>query len=280
MDAREPEYDAEAFIVDEDQVVLLTQQGWVKRQGRVTDVTATRTRDGDAVMDVTAGSTRHSVAFFSSLGSCYVARIVDIPATTGYGNPVQSLFKLADGERIVRMLGFDPRVLDVPEPTEGAEEPEAPHAIAVSAGGMTTRFSLRSHRDPSTRSGRRFMRLGKNDEVVMVDLSYDDDKVAAASEKGHVLLTTHDEITVLSGAGKGVKLMKLAPGDRVIAARVLVDMSTVMTLEKEGSSTSFEITIRRTITGRGGKGQALFKRGRLSREVPPIPVVPELSEEE
>src|SRR5690606_16905017 len=42
----EPEYDAEAFIVEEDQVVLLTQQGWIKRQGRVTDVSATRVRAG------------------------------------------------------------------------------------------------------------------------------------------------------------------------------------------------------------------------------------------
>lgn len=276
---KEPEYDAEAFIVDEDQIVIFTQQGWVKRQGRVTDIGSTRTREGDAVMDVTAGSTRHSVAFFSNLGSCYVCRIVDVPATTGYGNPVHSMFKLADGERIVKMMGFDPRLLEVPPASEGAEEPEDPYAIAVSRGGMSTRFSLRVHRDPSTRSGRRFMRLNKGDEIVMVDLSYDDDKIAAASQKGHVLLTTHGEVPILGGVGKGVKLMKLAAEDHVIAARVLVDMSTVMTLEKEKSGTLFEITVRRTVTGRGGKGQPLFKRGKLAREIIPPPEVPELGEE-
>ncbi len=273
---KEPEYDAEAFIVDEDQVVLLTQQGWIKRQGRVTDLGATRVREGDAILDVTAGSTRASVALFSSLGTCYVTRIVDVPSTTGYGNPVQAVFKLADGERIVRMVGFDPRVLDVPAPTEGAEAPEAPWAVAVTKGGMTTRFSLRGHRDPSTRSGRRFMRLGDGDEVLLVDVSDGQEKVAAVTEKGHVLLCEAEEIPVLGGAGKGVKLIKLGAGDQVLAARALRDMSTTLVVEKEDSAATFEITIRRGMTARGGKGQPLFKRGRLARALPAVPAIPEL----
>ncbi|MBX3274477.1 MAG: DNA topoisomerase IV subunit A [Sandaracinaceae bacterium] len=275
---KEPEYDAEAFIVDEDQIVILTQQGWIKRQGRVTDLSATRVREGDAVLDVTAGSTRASVALFSNLGSCYVARIVDVPASTGYGNPVHSTFKLADGERIVRMIGFDPRLCDVPEATEGAETPEPPWAVAVTRGGMTSRFSLRAHREPSTRSGRRYMRVGADDEVILVDLSDGQEKVAAVTEKGHVLLTEGEEIPILGGAGKGVKLIKLGAGDRVLAARALRDMSTTLVVEKEGSSATFEITIRRGVTTRGGKGQPLFKRGRLARALPVLPELPELGE--
>lgn len=278
----EPEYDAEAFIVEEDQVVLLSQQGWVKRQGRVTDLGATRVREGDAVQDATAGSTRASVAFFSNFGSCYVCRIVDVPATTGYGNPVQTMFKLADGERIVKMIGFDPRVLEVPEAAEGAE-PEPPFAIAVSRGGMVTRFSLRQHRDPSTRSGRRYMRLGtlngRPDEVLMVDLSPGDRKLACATRKAHALLTTDDEVPVLGGPGKGVKLIKLGKGDEVIGARVMGDSTAPLVLENDKGK-RFEITVWRTVTARGGKGQPLFKRGELVREVPPEPTVPELSVQE
>ncbi|HEY8430605.1 MAG TPA: DNA gyrase subunit A, partial [Sandaracinaceae bacterium] len=276
----EPEYDAEAFIVEEDQVVLLSQQGWVKRQGRVTDLSATRVREGDAILDATAGSTRASVAFFSNFGSCYVCRIVDVPATTGYGSPIQTLFKLADGERIVKMMGFDPRVLEVPAPTEGAE-PEPPYAIAVTRGGMVTRFSLRPHREPSTRSGRRYMRLGtlngRSDEVIMVDLSPGDRKVACATRKAHVLLTTDDEVPVLAGAGKGVKLIKLGPGDEVIGARVMSDSTAPLVVENEKGK-RFEVTVWRTVTARGGKGQPLFKRGELVREVPPEPTVPDLTQ--
>ncbi len=242
----------------------------------MTDVSATRVREGDAVQDVTAGSTRASVAFFSNFGSCYVCRIVDVPATTGYGNPIQTMFKLDDGERIVKMIGFDPRVLEVPEPTEGAAEPEEPFAIAVTKGGMVTRFSLRQHREPSTRSGRRFMRTEKGDEVLMVDLSDGERRIACATRQAHVLLTTDEEVPVLGGPGKGVRLIKLGKDDQVIGARVLESSTDALVVENDKGK-RFDITGLRTVVARGGKGTPLFKRGHLVREVPREPVVPELS---
>ncbi|MFW5920618.1 MAG: DNA gyrase/topoisomerase IV subunit A, partial [Polyangiales bacterium] len=130
-DTREPQFEAEDFIVDEDAMVVLTQQGWVKRQQRVKDVSTTRVREGDAVLRIGAGSTKSSVAFFSSYGVCYVTRIVDLPQTTGYGVPVQTLFKMKDGERIVGMQSFDPRFLEVPELDEESEEIQEPYGIAV-----------------------------------------------------------------------------------------------------------------------------------------------------
>jgi DNA gyrase subunit A len=274
--ASEPEYDAEAYIVEEDQLVLLSQQGWVKRQGRVTDLSSTRMREGDAVLDVIGGSTRASVAFFSSHGSCYVCRIVDVQATTGYGNPVQTMFKLADGERIVKMVGFDPRFVDVPAPTEGVLEPEEPFAIAISRHGMVTRFSLRQHREPSTRSGRRYMRLGEGDEVLAVGLSDGERRIACATKRGSALVTKEEEVPVLGGPGKGVKLIKLAKDDEVVAARVLDETNSPLVVENESGKT-FEVGSARSIVGRGGKGTPLFRRGALVREIPATPVVPVLA---
>ena len=96
-----------------------------------------------------------------------MSRIVDIAATTGHGTPLQTMFKMADGERIVGAMGFDPRFLDVPPVDEESEEPEEPYAIAVTRGGLALRFSLRAHREPSTRSGRKFTRPKQGDEVIL-----------------------------------------------------------------------------------------------------------------
>ena len=60
-DSGEPEYSAEDFIVDEDNVVIVSRDGWVKRQKEVKDLSTTRLREGDAVLAVCAGSTRASV---------------------------------------------------------------------------------------------------------------------------------------------------------------------------------------------------------------------------
>ncbi|MEZ4249397.1 MAG: DNA gyrase C-terminal beta-propeller domain-containing protein [Polyangiales bacterium] len=270
----EPEFDAEAFIVEEDAMVVLTQQGWIKRQKVVKDVSSTRVRDGDAVLEVVAGSTRTTVALFSSTGACYVTRIVDIPATTGYGSPVQSMFKMTDGERIVAMIGMDPRFLEVPEPTEGAAEPEEPHALAVTRLGQTLRFSLRGHRDPSTRSGRKYARPAKGDEVIYVAVCAEDDYVACATAKRRALLCSASEVALLAGAGKGVMLIKLQKDDFVIGARVLESDDDALIVQRDGGS-EYRVSARKyDLTSRGGKGFELFKRGELSGLVYQEPTLP------
>ncbi len=101
-DADEVEYSAEDFIIDEDNVVIVSRDGWVKRQKEVRDLSTTRLREGDAVLAVLAGSTRATVVFFTNYGTAYTARIADVPASTGYGEPIQRLFKFKDGERVHR----------------------------------------------------------------------------------------------------------------------------------------------------------------------------------
>ena len=66
-DAGEAEYTAEDFIVEEDNVVLVSRDGWVKRQKEVKDVSSTRVREGDAVLAVLPGSTRASAVFLQQL---------------------------------------------------------------------------------------------------------------------------------------------------------------------------------------------------------------------
>ena len=100
----ETEFVAEDFIVDEEVTVILSRDGWLKRVREVKDLSATRLREGDAILAVIRGSTKEPMAIFSNLGSAYVLRINDVPASTGYGEPVQKLFNFRDGERVVGAL--------------------------------------------------------------------------------------------------------------------------------------------------------------------------------
>ncbi len=276
----EPEYDAEAFIVEEDTHVLLTQQGWIKRQREVKDVETCRVREGDRVLDVATGSTRSAVAFFSNQGSCYVCRAVDVSPTTGYGDPVQKLFKLGDGERVIRMLGFDPRMLDVPPADADTEEPLPPHAIAVTRKGMTMRFSLRAHREPSTRTGRRYIRVTGDDEVIYLAPYVEGALIACASFKGRALICEAEEVSLLSGPGKGVMLIKLDKNDYLIGAQLLINPDDSLTVEKE-SGAQISITSRKyNVVSRAGKGHVLMKRGSLKRAVSIPPPVPQLPQDE
>ncbi len=273
----EPEFQAEDFIVAEDAHVVLSAQGWVKRVRELKDPSTTRLRDGDAVLAAVAGSTRASVAFFSNLGACYVARIHDIPASSGYGDPVQKLFKLGDGERMVAMTSFDPRALEVPAPTEGAAEPEPPFALAVTKGGLGFRFSLRPHKDPSTRAGRKYARLNEGDEVLLVTPVGEEDSVICAVSDGHVLGVKVEEIGVLSGVGKGAMIVKINEGERVVGAAIAFAARDVVTLETEKGKT-MDVTLQSVLGSRADKGQQLVKRDRFARLVPPPVAAPSFEE--
>src|SRR4029078_5184680 len=86
------------------------------------------------------------------------------PASTGYGEPGQKLFKLRDGERVVAGLSLDPRApATIPAKKEGEEPPV--HAVAASSDGYALRFSLEPFVEPSTRAGRRFARTRGGAEV-------------------------------------------------------------------------------------------------------------------
>ena len=137
----EPEYDAEAFIPDEDAFAVVTVDGWLKRLGQLKDPKQTRLREGDDVLAVLQGGTRELVVLFSNRGSAYVLRMNDVPPSTGYGEPVQKLFKFGDGERVVAALSLDPRVTPEKDVV----------LLAVTRDGMVLRFSTDPLREATTR---------------------------------------------------------------------------------------------------------------------------------
>jgi DNA gyrase subunit A len=273
--ADEQEYSAEDFIVAEDANVILTQQGWIKRLREVKDLGTTRVRDGDAVLAAAAGSTKSTVAFFSSLGACYVMRIHDVPATTGYGDPVQKFFKMEDGERIIAMLSFDPRVLDVPAPAESGE-PQPPFAVAVTKQGLSFRFSLSAHKEASTRAGRKYGKLNANDEIVFVAVTNGEkDGVLAVTSDGHALGVRVDELALLSGVGKGSMLMKVDDDARVLGAVLALAPNDSIVVETTGGR-EMSITYKSVLGKRAQAGSALVRRSGFARVVPQAPSIPPL----
>ena len=250
----EPEYDAEAFITHEDTYGVVTVDGWLKRLGQLKDPKATRLREGDEVLAVLQGSTKELGVLFSNHGAAYVLHLNDVPPSTGYGEPVQKLFKFGDGERVVAALSLDPRVT----------RPKNVVLLAVTRRGLVFRFSVDPFREVTTRAGRRFARPAKGDEVAHVFVCDEKDLVALASEKGRAILFPASEVPVLAGPGKGVLGFKLAPDDRLVGAAVFGEDEKRATLTLvNGKGTEHTVTKRYTPVSRGGKGFELIKRDRL-----------------
>ncbi len=257
--AEELEYDAEAYVVHEDTHVVVTRDGWLKRVGELKDRSATRVREGDAAKWILRGSTRESVALWSNLGALYVLKVSAIPATSGYGEPVQSLCKFADGERI--MLAMLVSSAPAPAPVEDGQQqlsfggdaaPPAATSVILSdregsqsvdrwmiatASGMG--LFCRPDLSDTTRSGRRFARVKDGDTIVAI-CPDGGDTITAATAEGKVLSFPADELPELAGVGRGVILMRLDAGDRVIGALCHPKAETPIAVDAEGNERRFQ----------------------------------------
>jgi len=271
------EYSVDDFIVEEDNVVIVSRDGWVKRQKEVKDLATTRLREGDAVLAVLAGSTRATVVFFTNFGSAYTSRVIDVPASTGYGEPVQSLFKFKDGEKVVAAASLDPRVADaITAKKEGAVPPT--HAVAVTSDGYSLRFSLEPFVEVSTRAGRRFARVGQDAEVVGVSVVRGGEILIVATRQARALLCKVNEVNFLSGPGRGVILIKLGKdGDKVLGFVASTGDRDLLTVETSRGAEQTISTAKYGVTSRGGRGRELLQRGEFTRVLPAVPEISQLS---
>ncbi len=258
----EMEFDADAFIVDEDANIVVTKDGWLKRVRELKDPSATRTREGDSVTHVLPGSTKEKVIFFTSRGAAYVIKINDIPATAGYGEPAQKYFKFADGERIVAAMTLDPRAL-VP-----------PTLLAVTKRGYGLRFAVAQHLEVTTKAGRRYAKPPEGDEVLGVVACNDSDVVVCATRNGYVAYCKADEIAKLEGPGRGVTVIKTDDEDAVIGF-IAGLKGDVLEVETDKGGKKFELKADpKAVKARGGKGHQVIKRATLVVTERPVTIQP------
>lgn len=275
--AEEYSYDQQSLIVDEDSTVLLSRDGWIRRVSRVGDLSKARLRQGDELLFAMRGSTLAPIVFFTNYGIAYTFRIHEIPVSSrGYGEPIQGSCSFSDGEKIIACMVLDDRLLPGAVTSSDDSEPEI-QAVGVSSDGKGFRFSLQGYMEPSTRNGRKFAKPSGGAQVVDVRLGRPaTNLIACATRFGRGALSRLEETNFLSGAGKGVTVMKLGSDDRVIGFRLLDEEAPkdegLRLIRDEGGRELLVHPSTTKITGRGGKGQNLIKRGLLR------PVVEELRE--
>ena len=228
-----------------------------------------------------AGSTRATGVFFTNFGVAYTCRLIDVAASTGYGEPIQRHFKLKDGERVVAALSLDPRVTPAIASRRNDAVPRT-HALAVSSDGYALRFGIEPFAEPSTRAGRRFARPAQDAKIVGVARVDTGGVVIATTKSARAILCNSDEINFLSGPGKGVMLLKLTKSptgsDDVLGFVVSGGRRQILTVETSRGATQTISTAKYEVSGRGGKGRQLLQRGQFLRVVPAAVEIPSLEE--
>jgi DNA gyrase subunit A len=141
------------------------------------------------------------------------------------------------------------------------------HAIAVTSDGYSLRFSLEGFVEPSTRAGRRFAKPAQGVEVVGVSVVTGSEIIIAATQEARAMICRADEISFLSGPGKGVILIKLGDEDKVLGFIASTGERDLMRVETSRGAEQTISTAKYEVTGRGGKGRELLQRGQFTRVI-------------
>ncbi|HWL10826.1 MAG TPA: DNA topoisomerase (ATP-hydrolyzing) [Planctomicrobium sp.] len=252
------EFDPQAYIVKENTNVVLSSEGWVRRLGKVSTVDKLRVREGESVLSILPASTLDHLIFFSSDGVAYTLPVEQIPPSTGYGEPLSKHIKLGDGTTIVSALTTDPRF--TPADVEYEDFPPAPYLLVATALGQVMRVPLSPFRVPSTKSGRRYCRLMTGDKVIHVEIMNDEDTLFLISKQARLIHFPVSDVPILSGAGKGVRGIKLPDGDAVLGAKRLSRPGDVLKVVNENEKVLSLGQMKYAVTSRGGKGSKISQR--------------------
>jgi DNA gyrase subunit A len=193
-----------------------------------------------------------------------VLRINDVPASTGYGEPVQKLFNFRDGERVIAayvMTGNGPSVL-----------PAGRQIIAVTKHGYGFRLNPDPHRELSTRAGRRYAKVTEGDEVVNVLPFKPKQVMCIVTAQARAVMCMADEAAELANPGKGVTMIKVAEDDAVVGFGLGDPYGDeILTAELDNGKKVAMGPGHDEVTSRGGRGHTLARKGKVVRVTYPEP---------
>ncbi len=310
VEAAPVEFREEEYIVDDDAWVIVTREGWIKRQKTFTDIASIRVREGDTVGWAYRARARQTITLFTDRGVGYTVRVNDIPLTTGHGDPVQKSFAFEDQEHVIGVVCHDPRclpaadALEPPSETNGkaiqgrlpgelgevngdgeSHVPSGPLCVAMTAGGKVLRFTLSTFAPVSTKKGRLFARLDpgvEGDLVIGVEVSTGRERVCLATRMARVLVFPLQEANLVSGPARGVQAIKLDPKDRVLGFKLCDHKRDGLTIRTSRGAIQVVKASKYPVTARGGKGYAIMQRGSIEsvvlEDAEPIPSLEEVAE--
>lgn len=262
LGGEEIEFDESAYIVAEDTNLFVTRDGWLKRQGSFTSLDKIRMREGDSLLAVATANTRKTVTFFTDLGSAYVMRLDDVPATTGYGEPIQKHFSFSDGERLIGVAVHDPRALPISQPQqEDPDQPHPPYGVAITRNGRALRFALAPHAVQSNRTGRSFAKVSGDDRIIAVYVSNNTEQVCLATARGRGLCFPVQDISFNRGPAKGVMAIKMDKNDWIHGFVLSADDSHGIVVTTPRGRDEWIRPGRKYTGNRATRGRVIIKTG-------------------
>ena len=225
------EMNEEDLIADEDVVVTISHNNYIKRMKLDTENKQNRggqgilgmsTKEGDFVENILITTTHHTILFYTSRGRVYYLKAYQIAEASrqARGTALINLLKLEKGEKITA-------VLQVRE-----YNPEK-FLFMATKKGIVKKVQL-SEFNTNRKLGVIALKLDDDDELIGVKQTDGQKKIVLGTRNGYAIIFDEEEVRPMGRIARGVKGIKLRAGDEVVGMDTIKRDSEILTVTAGG----------------------------------------------
>jgi len=251
----EAEIQVEDLIQEEDMVVTISHEGYIKRTAVSTYKAQKRggkgnrgmeARDDDFVNQLFIASTHTFIFFFSNRGKVYVKKVYEIPqaARSAKGRAIINFIELDEGEKIAAITpvsGFDP----------------GQFVTTLTRGGQIKKTEVVEYQNYREK-GIIGVKIADDDSLLTATVTDGNQEFLIATKQGQSIRFHEQQVRPMGRPAAGVKAIELAEGDEVVGlARTEPERTWVLAVCERGFGKRTALEEFRA-QNRGGKGIILI----------------------
>ena len=245
------DFSMEDMIAEEEVVLTITHQGYIKRTAANTYRTQRRggrgvqgamSKDEDFVEHLFIANTHNYMLFFTDKGKCYWLKVYDIPQGG----------RAARGRAIVNLIGCEPN--ERVEAFVSVKEFDDKHYIVMATEkGIVKKTVLSAYGKPR-KGGIYAIEIRDGDKLIEARVSNGEHDILLGTYEGKSIRFSEKDIRPSGRKTMGVKGIKLGSAkDRLVGMLIVKREGTILVATEKGMGKRTDIIQYRTQT-RGGKG--------------------------
>jgi len=251
------EMQTEDFIEDEDVVITISREGYIKRtplteyrrQGRGgKGAIGSNSRDADFIEHLLIASNHNYMLFFTESGQCFWLRVFEIPegTRTSKGRAIQNIINIPKEENIkayIKLISLKDR-----------EYLENNFIIMCTRKGTIKKTSLEAYSRPRA-NGINAININEGDSLLEANLTSGSSEIVMALKSGRAIRFNESKVRPMGRTATGVRGITLENEEDEVVGMISIDNpeTTVLVVSEKGYGKRTDIDDYR-VTNRGGKG--------------------------
>lgn len=261
--------DIEDLIEEEDNVITLTHQGYVKRLSVDTyknqrrggkGIIGLQTKEEDFVSTMFVSSTHAHILFFTNKGKMYRIKAYEIPEAgrQAKGTPIVNLLAIEQGEKISAVI-----------PVREYEEDKS--LIMCTRAGVIKKTDLMEYEN-APKAGKIAIRLDEGDELIGVNMTDGNSEIFVGSHSGKIIRFSESDVRNMGRVSRGVRAMTLDGDDYIIGMCIAKEGAKLLTVSENGYGKCTELEEYKC-QSRGGKGMMTYRVSEETGEIAGMNIV-------